>query len=484
MMRKLKRAFGRKRLAKPLWHKLRHVEALWRWLGAIFLEQNEEHGEREHGRAHAAFDMTNFRMYDALDQMATDIEHQLALQLLLRNQALNEELLCYLALEGRESDVRELVLGRRCVSANAKDADGDRAIHLAAAHGRLSILKVLIEAGADLEARDHEHATPLVLACVNGNTDCTEQLLAAGARAASKWQYLTPIQWAFVKGHTACEKALERRGAVRHTIPPGRGETSSLDVNRLRPPPSRVARRRRKAASIKARPIEDGAEGNGEQSDEAWSGHTWVASSLLAAAGLKKSDQRFKELKSTLPGFDILQAAVRSYIQLHEKSDAPLAKLPAATVESFQIRPGIRLRKTDADAALQRKLEAAPTVNATWFGAEGAAPQFVSLSHDDRKYKYYFGELLSCFTFVHMGTRHECCYVRYLWPDVLDSELPAADGISLKTKYITYAKALYEILPLASVEFRAPLVRPPPLRQRSGAQKEFYVLNDDIYENF
>ena len=131
------------------------------------------------------------------------------------------------------------------------------------------------------------------------------------------------------------------------------------------------------------------------------------------------------------------------------------------------------MRKTDADAALQRKLEAAPTVNATWFGAEGATPQFVSLSHDDRNYKYYFGELISCFTFVHMGTRHECCYVRYIWPDVLDSELPAADGISLKTKYITYAKALYEILPLASVEFRARLVRPPPLQSGRGHKRSF-----------
>jgi hypothetical protein len=136
---------------------------------------------------------------------------------------------------------------------------------------------------------------------------------------------------------------------------------------------------------------------------------------------------------------------------------------------------------------MQRKIAASPTVNATWFGAEGAAPQFVSMSHDDRKYRYYFGELLSCFTFVHAGTRHECCYIRYVWPDVLDFELPAADGISLKTKYITHQKALYEVLPVASVEFRPPLVRPPPLHSADSMgrpPKEFYVLNDDIYDNF
>ena len=48
---------------------------------------------------------------------------------------------------------------------------------------------------------------------------------------------------------------------------------------------------------------------------------------MLAAAGVKKNDQRFKELKAKLPGFDILQTAVRAYIQRHEKSEAPLAKL-------------------------------------------------------------------------------------------------------------------------------------------------------------
>ena len=66
-------------------------------------------------------------------------------------------------------------------------------------------------------------------------------------------------------------------------------------------------------------------------------------------------------------------------------------------------------------------------------------------------------------------------------------QLPAADGISLKTKYIfTYPNALYEIVPLSSVEFRAPLVRPPRFRAVDAQKKpkEFYVLNDDIYENY
>ena len=450
MMRKLRHAFTTKRLAKPLWHKLRHVEMLWRRLGALFLEQNEEHGERGHRRAHAAFDMSNFRMYDVLDQMANDIEHQLALQLMLRDKALHEELLCYLVLENRESDASELVLQRH-ISANAKDSDGDRALHLAAAHGRLPILEMLVRAGADLEARDHENATPLVLACVNGQTECVKHLIGAGANVSSKWQHLTPIQWAFAKGHKACEAALEEHGAARHTIPPGRGETTSLNVNRLRPPPPRVTRRRRKTASIKA--VAPSTDGNDEPSDAAWNGHAWVAKSLLAAAGLKQSDARFKELRKELLGFDVLHMAVRTYLQrhhVHEPSAAPsrATAIPDDIISSFQIRPGIRLRKSDPDAIKQRKIAAAPTINATWFGVKGTAPHFVSIRHDDAHYKYYFGELLSGFTFVHNGTRHECIYVRYIWPDVLDIELPAADGISLKTKYIfTYPNAFTRSCP-------------------------------------
>jgi len=57
----------------------------------------------------------------------------------------------------------------------------------------------------------------------------------------------------------------------------------------------------------------------------------------------------------------------------------------------------------------------------------------------------------------------------------------------MQTKYIfTYPNALYEIVPLSSVEFRAPLVCPPRFRavDAQNKAKEFYVLNDDIYENY
>ena len=45
---------------------------------------------------------------------------------------------------------------------------------------------------------------------------------------------------------------------------------------------------------------------------------------------------------------------------------------------------------------------------------------------------------------------------------------------------------VHEIVPLSSVEFRAPLVRPPRFRAVDAQKKpkEFYVLNDDIYENY
>ena len=146
--------------AKPLWHKLRHVADNWRWLGAIFFEQNEEHGEREHAQAHAAFDTTNSRPADLLDQMANHLEHHLALRTLLRQKALVEQLLCWLVLNGRTCDAKWLIESRGA-SPDAKDSDGDPALVIAAGDGQLGALRLLIKLGANLEARDHEQVLTL-----------------------------------------------------------------------------------------------------------------------------------------------------------------------------------------------------------------------------------------------------------------------------------------------------------------------------------
>ena len=151
--------------AKPLWHKYRHVEALWRYLGAVFLEQNEEHGERELRRCHQAHDTANGRPQDILDQQANHLEHRLALSLFERDRALQNELLCWLIIQGRTADVRWL-LEQGGADPEARDSDGDSALILAAAHGEEATLRLLVGARADPEQRNREGATPLAQAAV------------------------------------------------------------------------------------------------------------------------------------------------------------------------------------------------------------------------------------------------------------------------------------------------------------------------------
>ena len=57
------------------------------------------------------------------------------------------------------------------------------------------------------------------------------------------------------------------------------------------------------------------------------------------------------------------------------------------------------------------------TATASCFGAVDATPHFVALEHEDRNYKYFFGELKLGFTFTHAGETHECVLVEHLWPD-------------------------------------------------------------------
>ena len=90
----------------------------------------------------------------------------------------------------------------------------------------------------------------------------------------SKCQHLSPTQWANVHSEAECEQACIDRGGALHTIPVGYGTRSQRrQTNRLRPPPPKASRLRRKAASTKAA----GSTSSGaEDSHGGWDGHAWV----------------------------------------------------------------------------------------------------------------------------------------------------------------------------------------------------------------
>ena len=86
-------------------------------------------------------------------------------------------------------------------------------LHIAAKRGHEAVVKVLIDAGADVNIRSHG-GTPLFLAALFGCTQVVHQLIKAGANVhLSDRNGLTPLAMAKNNGHCGCEKALIEAGA-------------------------------------------------------------------------------------------------------------------------------------------------------------------------------------------------------------------------------------------------------------------------------
>ncbi|HYW75929.1 MAG TPA: ankyrin repeat domain-containing protein [Gammaproteobacteria bacterium] len=114
---------------------------------------------------------------------------------------------------------------------NQRDHDGRTALHLGVRSHEAT--RLLLEAGADLEARDHHGATPLARASGDGNATVVKVLLAAGAEVDPRdHEGETPLSRAVARGNAAvCEMLLDagagicfgahRQGApsldIRHT---------------------------------------------------------------------------------------------------------------------------------------------------------------------------------------------------------------------------------------------------------------------------
>ena len=68
---------------------------------------------------------------------------------------------------------------------NAADPDGRTPLHYAVAYNQHDVLKVLIDASANLEAEDNKQNTPLHYACGYGRGLCVESLIDAGANTGA-----------------------------------------------------------------------------------------------------------------------------------------------------------------------------------------------------------------------------------------------------------------------------------------------------------
>lgn len=98
----------------------------------------------------------------------------------------------------------------------ARDARGWCPIHIASERGNTSIVRLLIERGADVDAptEDGFDYTALDLAAGNGSAELVQFLLSVGARLDIRNDYEhTPIHTAAILGRPRALEALLRAGA-------------------------------------------------------------------------------------------------------------------------------------------------------------------------------------------------------------------------------------------------------------------------------
>eukprot|EP00757_Euglenozoa_sp_SAG-D1_P022366 gene22366-8885_t len=80
-------------------------------------------------------------------------------------------------------------------------------------HSMPNVVKILLQAGADIEAKDQDGWTALLIACHNGHSDVVEMLLQAGADIEAKDQHgWTALMEACHYGHSNVVEMLLQAG--------------------------------------------------------------------------------------------------------------------------------------------------------------------------------------------------------------------------------------------------------------------------------
>nr|KAF6365757.1 ankyrin repeat domain 31 [Pipistrellus kuhlii] len=102
----------------------------------------------------------------------------------------------------------------KTVGINKRNARGESTLHLAVRRGDLSLMKVLIESGADVNLKDNEGLTPLHKASSEGSDDIIVELLKVGANVnCEDLDGILPLHDAVANNYLKAAKILLQHGA-------------------------------------------------------------------------------------------------------------------------------------------------------------------------------------------------------------------------------------------------------------------------------
>ncbi|KFY32155.1 hypothetical protein V493_00461 [Pseudogymnoascus sp. VKM F-4281 (FW-2241)] len=109
--------------------------------------------------------------------------------------------------------VAQLLLNKGA-EVDAKNKNGETPLYLAAQRGHKAVAQLLLNKGAEVDAKNKDGETPLNLAAVLGHEVVAQLLLNKGAEVDAKDTYgWTPLSWAASSGHEAVAQLLLNKGA-------------------------------------------------------------------------------------------------------------------------------------------------------------------------------------------------------------------------------------------------------------------------------